>query len=120
MVRANSPSVARRKFTRWVNSEEPKSPRSNNSNPTPPPRGSPWAASMRRASWTCDAGTDSALPPASVRMTKELMKRALSQPVRERMQEELGLFGERLRSPEAKEALSAFMQKRKPDFSRFS
>jgi enoyl-CoA hydratase/carnithine racemase len=61
-----------------------------------------------------------ALPPASVRMTKELMKRGLAQPVRERMQEELGLFGERLRSPEAREALSAFMEKRKPDFSRFS
>jgi len=61
-----------------------------------------------------------ALPPASVRMTKELMKRALAPAVRERMQEELGLFGERLKSPEAKEALSAFMQKRKPDFSRFS
>lgn len=61
-----------------------------------------------------------ALPPASVRMTKELMKRALAPAVRERMQEELGLFGERLKSPEAKEALSAFMEKRKPDFSRFS
>ena len=60
-----------------------------------------------------------ALPPASVRMTKELMKRGLAQAVQERMTEELQLFGERLQSPEAKEALSAFMQKRKPDFSRF-
>jgi enoyl-CoA hydratase/carnithine racemase len=61
-----------------------------------------------------------ALPPASVRMTKALMKRASAAAVRERMQEELGLFGERLKSPEAREALSAFMEKRKPDFSRFS
>ena len=61
-----------------------------------------------------------ALPPASVRMTKELMKREAAPAVQERMTEELQLFGERLRSPEAKEALGAFLQKRKPDFSRFS
>lgn len=61
-----------------------------------------------------------ALPPASVRMTKALMKRGLAPAVQERMSEELGLFGERLRSPEAREALSAFLEKRKPDFSRFS
>jgi enoyl-CoA hydratase/carnithine racemase len=61
-----------------------------------------------------------ALPPASVRMTKALMKRGSAQAVQDRMTEELELFGERLRSPEAKEALGAFMQKRKPDFSRFS
>jgi enoyl-CoA hydratase/carnithine racemase len=61
-----------------------------------------------------------ALPPAPVRMTKELMKRALAPAVQERMTEELHLFGERLQSPEAKEALRAFMEKRKPDFSKFS
>ena len=52
MVRASSPSMARRRFTRWVNSETPRSPRSKISKPTPPPRGSPDAASIRRTSCT--------------------------------------------------------------------
>ena len=61
-----------------------------------------------------------ALPAASLRLTKQLMKAAIAPAVAERMQAEGGLFRERLASPEAKEAMSAFFEKRKPDFSRFS
>jgi enoyl-CoA hydratase/carnithine racemase len=60
-----------------------------------------------------------ALPPASVRLTKDLMKRGLSGAVAERMAEEGRLFAERLVSPEAREAMTAFFEKRRPDFSRF-
>jgi enoyl-CoA hydratase/carnithine racemase len=59
------------------------------------------------------------LPPASVRLTKELMKRHLAPAVVERMQTEGRLFQDRLSSPEAIEAFTAFFEKRKPDFSRF-
>ncbi|HTO98131.1 MAG TPA: enoyl-CoA hydratase [Myxococcales bacterium] len=60
-----------------------------------------------------------ALPPESVRLTKELMKRELAPAVAARMRAEGQLFQERLSSPEAKEAFTAFFEKRKPDFSRF-
>ena len=58
------------------------------------------------------------LPPAAVRDTKRLMRAGASADVARAMREENALFVERLRSPEAREALQAFLQKRKPDFGR--
>jgi enoyl-CoA hydratase/carnithine racemase len=60
-----------------------------------------------------------ALPAASIRATKALMKRAKSGPVNETMAAENQLFGAMLLAPEAKEAFTAFFEKRKPDFSKF-
>jgi enoyl-CoA hydratase/carnithine racemase len=59
-----------------------------------------------------------ALPPEAVRQTKALMKHD-TQDVPGRMEAELVIFKQRLVSPEAKEAFSAFAEKRKPDFSKF-
>jgi len=59
------------------------------------------------------------LPPESIRLTKRLMKAAHAAAVDKQIAEEARIFGERLTSPEAKEAMSAFLEKRKPDFSRF-
>ena len=60
-----------------------------------------------------------ALPPGAVRDTKKLMRRARAQGALETIGVEGKVFAERLQSPEAKEAFSAFFQKRKPDFSKF-
>lgn len=60
-----------------------------------------------------------ALPPESLRLTKHLLKSGLETAVKNRIAEEGKIFVERLASPEAKEAMSAFLEKRKPDFSRF-
>jgi enoyl-CoA hydratase/carnithine racemase len=60
-----------------------------------------------------------ALPPQAVRLTKRLIRHGAPD-VAGRIEEELALFHERLASPEAKEAFAAFMEKRKPDFSRFT
>ena len=60
-----------------------------------------------------------ALPPGAVRETKTLMRRARAQSTLETIAAEAELFAKCLRSPEAKEAFSAFFQKRKPDFTQF-
>ena len=58
-------------------------------------------------------------PAASLRLTKQLMKQGQMAAVAQQIKLEAGHFGERLASPEAKEAFSAFLEKRKPDFSQF-
>jgi len=60
-----------------------------------------------------------ALPASSLRVTKMLMKRAQGQESADRMKEEVVHFGKMLLAPEAREAMMAFFQKRKPDFRQF-
>lgn len=60
-----------------------------------------------------------ALPPGALRLTKRLLRSA-STDIAQRMHEESSLFAAQLRSPEVAEAISAFLAKRKPDFSRFA
>ncbi len=59
-----------------------------------------------------------AKPIRSLIETKRLMKKAQAQAVRERISEESGSFARMLVEPAAREAFGAFMEKRKPDFSR--
>jgi enoyl-CoA hydratase/carnithine racemase len=60
-----------------------------------------------------------AKPPASLRLTKQLLKRALAPQIDAALAAELEAFRARLGSPEAKEAFTAFFEKRPADFSRF-
>jgi enoyl-CoA hydratase/carnithine racemase len=59
-----------------------------------------------------------AKPLSSVIETKRLMKKGNTSVVAERMAEEAASFGRMLSEPAAREAFTAFMQKRKPDFSK--
>jgi len=58
-------------------------------------------------------------PPGALRLTKSLMKQGLIAEIGLAMTREGKVFAERLNAPEAKEAFNAFLEKRKPDFSRF-
>ena len=60
------------------------------------------------------------LAPAAVADSKRLMRAPDREQLRRVIEEEGALFGQRLRSPEAIEALTAFMQRRTPDFSKFA
>ncbi|MDD2850867.1 MAG: enoyl-CoA hydratase [Desulfuromonadaceae bacterium] len=77
----------------------------------------PQAELMQTA--RCKALQLAAQPAAAVRMTKSLLKRGTLDKLQETGLFEIGCFLERLSSPEAKEALQAFMERRKPDFSQF-
>ncbi len=59
-----------------------------------------------------------AKPLSSVIETKRLMKQASASAVKQRIHDESLSFGRMLSEPAAREAFTAFMQKRKPDFSQ--
>jgi enoyl-CoA hydratase/carnithine racemase len=58
------------------------------------------------------------LPPRAVRETKQLLRAKQRTGSAQAMRAETALYIELLRGPETKEALAAFFQKRKPDFSK--
>jgi len=60
------------------------------------------------------------LPPSAVRDTKKLLRRGSAEAVMQAIAAEGEIFLQRVVSAEAREAFSAFFQKRKPDFSQFS
>ncbi|MES2424501.1 MAG: enoyl-CoA hydratase [Pseudomonadota bacterium] len=59
-----------------------------------------------------------AKPLSSLVITKRLMKQGQAALVQQQMSDEAADFGRMLREPAAREAFSAFVEKRKPDFSK--
>jgi len=57
-------------------------------------------------------------PPSGLRTTKALLKRSAAAAIAEAMARETEKFAALLQGPEAREAMMAFMQRRKPDFSK--
>lgn len=58
-------------------------------------------------------------PPSALRATKALLKQGTAEEIKAAMARETKQFGALLQGPEAREAMTAFMQRRKPDFSKF-
>ncbi len=67
---------------------------------------------------TAAARALAAKPPAALRLSKQLLKRALMPQIEAALTEEARAFRALLVSAEAREAFSAFLEKRQPDFSR--
>jgi enoyl-CoA hydratase/carnithine racemase len=59
-----------------------------------------------------------ALPPKSLRVTKALLKSAHAAAIQAQLLAESNHFRAMLAEPAAREALSAFAEKRRPDFSK--
>ncbi|GGC98519.1 enoyl-CoA hydratase [Halopseudomonas salina] len=57
------------------------------------------------------------LPPGSIQLSKKLLKQGVTKVAEEVMDREGDYFADLLKGPEAREALSAFIQKRKPAFA---
>lgn len=61
-----------------------------------------------------------AQPPSALRTCKRLLREAMKAPAMEAFDREVAELNRMIKSnPEAMEAMTAFMQKRKPDFSKF-
>lgn len=58
-------------------------------------------------------------PPASVRLTKQLLKAEPATTTEQALRTEAGYFLRMLGQPEAREALTAFFERRAPNFSQF-
>jgi enoyl-CoA hydratase/carnithine racemase len=58
-------------------------------------------------------------PPTALRTAKALLKQSFAESIKAAMARETQQFAALLQGPEAREAMTAFMQRRKPDFSKF-